>query len=458
VPLAKASSEPSDSDSPQAEPITQEKTDKPESQSATQAQLAWLLAQLANVSQTNAPAVPVDEAGAGPGAAVHSTAVADLSRLVGARALVATTAGTGGTPTPQATNEVAESNVQAQEFPVVLTGTSLQAIPSEPTVAVTTGALHGDRLVAQAGTEAEPRSDSTGLLAASPVIPAATRTQSERATVVPGANEWKDGMLPTQAETETPSADTTEIGAAENQVGRGVLVRNQSAPAPRQAKVETGQAGADRLAGESILADSASAVFAAGEGTEQQLETEDHESRLADRLQWRQGNEGRPVEIRNDGSQVSSFTIAGQESSARETASAKASQTAAAVPIDLELPAKPAGTPTIRLEVSPPDMGRVQLRVSVSDHAVYTNVTTDQAGVRDLLLRQQDRLQDALGAYGLGMGSFNVEVGHQGQQRSEWGGQPDQRALARLAADVPKPDSQPVSSTGWDDRGLNLFA
>ena len=114
--------------------------------------------------------------------------------------------------------------------------------------------------------------------------------------------------------------------------------------------------------------------------------------------------------------------------------------------------------PTIRLEVSPPELGRVQLRVSVSEHSVFANVITDQSAARDLLLRQQDRLQDALSSYGLNMGSFNVEVGQQGQQRSEWGGQPDARTLARLAEDVPRPEPELVASVDWHERGLNLFA
>jgi flagellar hook-length control protein FliK len=430
-------------------------------ESVTQAQLAWLLAQLAGLGNVNGPALPIDGPGSATGTEVHSTAVADLSRLVSARALVATTVGTTGTPTPQATNEVAATNVQAQEFSALLANANMLPPVTESQAPVVTEVPATASPLPKLGQGAQvPAESETHQLSKGSVLSAQTVLSSKAQVDNIELNSVTESPapVPNRHKADVPSAMATEIGAAENQAGRGVVVRNQTASIPRQPKVEGGPSVGDKLTVESGRAELQSVIAESGKGEANQFETEDRQSPPTDRMNWQGGNGPTPHETRADGTQASLFTVHGQEVSTRTAGEAKSVPTGSIPPADVEQPVKPTGTPTIRLEVSPPDMGRVQVRVSVSDHSVYTNVLTDQAGVRDLLLRQQDRLQDALGAYGLGMGSFNVEVGQQGQQRSEWGGQPDPHTLARLAEDVPTPDAQTAVSTEWDDRGLNLFA
>lgn len=427
--------------------------------SVSQAQLAWLLAQLASVTNQTGLAVPIDGNGAAAGTEVHSTSVTDLSRLVGAKALVATTVGTTGTPTPQATNEIAATNVEAQEISSILTGTTIQSL-----VAATPVPAQTEPVSDQGAQASSLQTDQLKLELIDPHIAKSSQGFAEaNHSVTTPQTEAEPPVVPTvpvapSLDAGDLSASTTEIGAAENQAARGVLVRRSQVSSSRQTKIDGGPMVGDKLITESGRAELQSSIAATGEGQEQQFESNDGESGQADRMQWQGDHATRSRETISHTAQVSPFSLHAQNVSDRNQTDAKVTASAAPAPLDADPPLKAAGPPTIRLEVSPPDMGRVQLRVSVSEHSVYTNVITDQAGVRDLLLRQHDRLQDALGAYGLGMGSFNVEVGQQGQQRSEWGGQPDARTLARLAEEVPRPETHAVASAEWDERGLNLFA
>ena len=69
--------------------------------------------------------------------------------------------------------------------------------------------------------------------------------------------------------------------------------------------------------------------------------------------------------------------------------------------------------PSVNLEVSPPEVGRVRLHVALAGERVYASVITEHAGVRDYLLAEQPRLEGGLSARGLEMGGFQVAVEHQ---------------------------------------------
>lgn len=436
--------------------------DSPADAPLTQAQLAWLLAQLAGVANTNGPALPIDGQGQGLEIHVHDTAITDLSRLVSARALVGTAIGTTGTPNPQSTDEVAASNMEAQGFSNLFaqaTVETLGATATAPTVTDlgdTEGVLPppvNSAAVAfnQSGTELlnKPLTTDTPVRQDSHPLTPPDVTPKAVETTVPDAS-LRDADGPTPAE--------SEFAALENQAGRNVIVRPQT-PAPRPVKQEGVLIAGEKVGGGATHTTDQLLVAQTGEGQAGLFEDENQDAALAKCMDHM--TEGAPESHRSqaDGSNVSPFSLPQQEAEARGAATAAKAQPAAVVPLEnTQDQAKTGGPQTIRFEVSPPDMGRVQVRVSVSDHAVYTNVLTDQSAARDLLLKQQDRLQDALGAYGLGVGSFNVEVGGQGQQRGEFGPQPDLRMLAKLAADVPNADQQVTVASGWDDRGLNLFA
>lgn len=460
VSSGRSSSSTTENVAPQDEAVAADGTiEEGEEPKITKAQLDWLLAQLANLTHPNQPALSIDAADALTGPQVHSSAVADLSRAVGARALVASTVATIGTPTPQATNEIAATNLQAQDLSplVTLTGFQLlasEAVPTAPTEQISTNVLSAKPTLPQ-------QEQSTALDLVLEQVPAAPMQKGPVMTSNPGGpppSELPANEIAAQLASDVPTAASTEMVAAESQNGSGVLVRPQAKPAPRQTKIETDQAFDEQSAAESGRAGLQSTILAVGEQEGKQFESENQEAASANRIAGQREANSTRHDVRTSDSQVPPFTIAGQDLAAPNHAEPKVTPTPAVLPLEADFPTKPTGTPTIRLEVSPPDMGRVQVRVSVTDQSVYASVVTDHASVRDLLLRQQDRLQDALGAYGLGMGSFNVEVGQQGQQRSEWGEQPDPRTLARLAAEVPKPAVEAVAARGWDDQGLNLFA
>ena len=436
--------------------------DSPREVPVTQAQLAWLLAHLAGVVDTQGPALPIDGQGQGLEIHLHDTAITDLSRLVSARALVGSAVGTTGTPSPQATDEVAASNVEAQGFSNPFAQAMVQTLGVTATAPTLTD--QGDTKVLlsppvslaaaplnQSETElfnTSPTNDTSMSHGTHPLmLPEITPKAAEPALSAATLHE-ADGLTPAE----------TELAALENQAGRNVMVRPQ-----------TSVSGPVKQAGVLIAAEKASGgathttdqLFVTETGKSQAglLEDENQEAALAKHMDHMAegGAENHPSQ--SDGATVSPFSLPQHETEARGAATATKAQPVALVPVEhTQDQAKTGGPQTIRFEVSPPDLGRVQVRVSVSDHSVYTNVLTDQSAARDLLLKQQDRLHDALGAYGLGVGSFNVEVGGQGQRRSEFGAQPDPRMLARLAAEVPRADSQITAASGWDEHGLNLFA
>lgn len=436
--------------------------DSPPEVPLTQAQLAWLLAQLAGVVDTNGPALPIDGQGQGLEIHVHDTAITDLSRLVSARALVGSAIGTTGTPSPQATDEVVASNVEAQGFSNLFAQATVQALGVTATVPTATD--QGD----------------TKVLLSPPVPPAAVTlnqsgTELFNKPLTTDAPVQRDSHLPTPPEVTPKAAETavpeaslrdadgptpaeSELAALENQAGRNVIVRPQTS-APRPVKQEGVLIAAEKAGGGATHTTDQLLVAETGKSHAGLFEDENQDAALAKRMDLT--TEGGPENRHSqaDGATVSPFSLPQHETEARGAATTAKAQPVAAVPlVNTQDQAKTGGPQTIRFEVSPPDIGRVQVRMSVSDHSVYTNVLTDQSAVRDLLLKQQDRLQDALGAYGLGVGSFNVEVGGQGQQRGEFGAQPDPRMLARLAAEVPRADSQATAASGWDERGLNVFA
>lgn len=436
--------------------------DPPADAPLTQVQLAWLFAQLAGVADTNGPALPIDGQGQDLEIHVHDTAITDLSRLMSARALVGTAIGTTGTPNPQATDEVAASNVEAQGFSNLFAQATVETLGVTATAPTATdqgdterGLLHpvnpAPVALNQSGTELFNKPLTTD----APIQPVTHPLMSPDVTPKAVKTVFPDASL---RDADGPTPAESELAALENQAGRNVIVRPQT-PAPRPVKQEGILIAGEKVGGGATPTTDQLLVVQTGEGQAGQFEDENQDAALAKRMD--QMTEGAPESYRSqaDGSTVSPFSLPQHETEARGAATAAKAQPVAVVSLEnTQDQTKTGGPQTIRFEVSPPDMGRVQVRVSVSDHSVYTNVLTDQSAARDLLLKQQDRLQDALGAYGLGVGSFNVEVGGQGQQRGEFGAQPDPRMLARLAAEVPMADSQATAASGWDERGLNLFA
>ena len=78
----------------------------------------------------------------------------------------------------------------------------------------------------------------------------------------------------------------------------------------------------------------------------------------------------------------------------------------------------PVMSKSVVFEVVQSDLGRVQVRVAMTNDVVHTHFTPDRSDVGTLLWNGQDRLQTALQASGLAMGQFSVDVERHGAGRS----------------------------------------
>jgi hypothetical protein len=87
----------------------------------------------------------------------------------------------------------------------------------------------------------------------------------------------------------------------------------------------------------------------------------------------------------------------------------------------------PALSKSVVFEVAQSDLGRVQVRVAMTNDVVHTHFTSDRSEVGTLLWNGQDRLQSALQASGLDMGQFRVDLERQGAGRSFQQGPPHEQ-------------------------------
>lgn len=87
----------------------------------------------------------------------------------------------------------------------------------------------------------------------------------------------------------------------------------------------------------------------------------------------------------------------------------------------------PAFSKSVVFEVAQSDLGRVQVRVAMTNDVVHTYFTSDRSEIGTLLWNGQDRLQSALQASGLDMGQFRVDLERQGAGRSFQQGPPHEQ-------------------------------
>ncbi len=128
-------------------------------------------------------------------------------------------------------------------------------------------------------------------------------------------------------------------------------------------------------------------------------------------------------------------------------------------PLDVE-PAFLTNTRSVSFEVAQPDLGRVNVRVSLSQDLVHTHFSSDRTDVGQLLMGGQDRLQSALQASGFDMGQFRVSIDRQSDQQGgqAWLAQTyeDHNKRQRGQADrpqLPHETTRPMEAA----RGVNLF-
>ena len=92
--------------------------------------------------------------------------------------------------------------------------------------------------------------------------------------------------------------------------------------------------------------------------------------------------------------------------------------------IQVAVPATAADLPVqgaaraVTFEVAQADLGRVNVRVAMTNDLVHAHFSSDRSEVGQFLLNGQDRLQAALQANGLDMGQFRVDIDRQSAGRS----------------------------------------
>lgn len=87
----------------------------------------------------------------------------------------------------------------------------------------------------------------------------------------------------------------------------------------------------------------------------------------------------------------------------------------------------PSLSKSVVFEVDQSDLGRIQVRVAMTNDVVHTHFTSDRSEIGTLLWNGQDRLQSALHASGLDMGQFRVDLERQGAGRSFQQGPPHEQ-------------------------------
>jgi hypothetical protein len=175
------------------------------------------------------------------------------------------------------------------------------------------------------------------------------------------------------------------------------------------------------------------------------------------------GSKERFTQAEADGGQLTLTSVIPSSNSQSASPSGRtASPTAVEAPTVAAHPESPLPA-SVRFEVQPGDMGRIRVHLSVVDHTVYTNVMTERVDTHDFLVRNSERFEAGLGAHGLEVGRFQVDVQSEARQHGDRGG------AGWSQDDVPRRNSQsseqPVvdrhasrRDPGSMDRMINVFA
>ena len=94
---------------------------------------------------------------------------------------------------------------------------------------------------------------------------------------------------------------------------------------------------------------------------------------------------------------------------------------------DIE-PFMPPMSRSVVFEIAEPDLGRINIRVAMTNELVHTHLSSDRSDVGQFLFNGQDRLQSALQSNGLEMGQFRVDIDRQSAGRSFQQGPPQDQS------------------------------
>jgi len=117
---------------------------------------------------------------------------------------------------------------------------------------------------------------------------------------------------------------------------------------------------------------------------------------------------------------------------------------------------------TVQVELPSHEAGPLRVRISMMDHTVHTQFTTDRSDLGAILIGRQDQLQQSLTKSGLELGQFQVHVNQEGRQEAS----PDRQSRRNGGASEQQPAAQGQSEHSHDQerpnyrstRTLSLFA
>lgn len=117
-------------------------------------------------------------------------------------------------------------------------------------------------------------------------------------------------------------------------------------------------------------------------------------------------------------------------------------------------------TQSAQLHLNPPNLGPLEIKLSMADGQASLSFVTQHAAVRDAIEAASPRLRDMMGESGISMGSVSVNVGSFSQQQQAFqqnNSSGSSRQGGSVDADVAEPIA--VSVQSLDEQGLvNLFA
>jgi flagellar hook-length control protein FliK len=83
---------------------------------------------------------------------------------------------------------------------------------------------------------------------------------------------------------------------------------------------------------------------------------------------------------------------------------------------------------SVVFEIAEPDLGRINIRVAMTNELVHAHLSSDRSEVGQFLINGQERLQSALQSNGLEMGQFRVDIDRQSAGRSFQQGPPQDQS------------------------------
>ncbi|MGD2107914.1 MAG: flagellar hook-length control protein FliK [Phycisphaerae bacterium] len=105
-----------------------------------------------------------------------------------------------------------------------------------------------------------------------------------------------------------------------------------------------------------------------------------------------------------------------------------------------------------RMQLHPPELGRMQVELRVTDRRIELDIRTETASARDLVADRGERLVAALHQHGIEVDRFDVTADAEGSGRDALQENQDGHvSTGQGGSDMAEPDQVPLSGTGEPD-------